>query len=273
MQVGIGGGKASSGGDGLVEGGVDASRFRIDQPGQCSHVGGFQLGERAVLDQLFGNLVIRRQVFQHAIVRGKSALGLFAGRQLLLFKEQLCQLLGGIDVDLISGVGVDFFGEGFQLQVDGAGDFPQHGDVQPDAVFLHPLQHRQQGQLDILVEAIQPEGCQPLFIDGVEPEHRPGVFRGVGAGGLHIHEVEAGLALFVEQAGDGDHLVPQFGQSAVVQRIHIGAGIEQIGCQHGVPDGVGDRPAVAVEHDEVIFEVVPQDQLAVQSLFQPGQGV
>ena len=58
LQVGIGGGEPPGARHGLVERSVQAAGFRLDEFGQRVNVSGFQLGARAVFDDLARQIVL-----------------------------------------------------------------------------------------------------------------------------------------------------------------------------------------------------------------------
>ena len=76
LQIGFGGAEPPGGGDGILEGGVDAS-VRTDDLAQTVRVGGLQLGELAVLQDMFDDGVLAPQLFQHVGVGGVAGFGLF----------------------------------------------------------------------------------------------------------------------------------------------------------------------------------------------------
>ena len=89
------------------KGGVDPS-VRSDHLAQTVSIGGFQLGELAVLQDLLDDGVLSPQLLQHLRVGGPPCLGLFHRRQAQTLKEHLAQLLGGIDIEgVLSGQIID----------------------------------------------------------------------------------------------------------------------------------------------------------------------
>ena len=75
LQIGLGGAEPPGGGDGVLEGGVDAP-IGADDLGQAVGVGGFQLGELAVLQDAVNNGVLPPELVQHVGVGGVARLGL-----------------------------------------------------------------------------------------------------------------------------------------------------------------------------------------------------
>ena len=93
MQVWLGGAEPAGAGIGLVEMGVNASVLG-NHLEQTVHIGGFELGKLAVLQNLVDDFVLAAQAFQHLGAGGVAGLGLFAGGQTQLFKEDFSKLLG-----------------------------------------------------------------------------------------------------------------------------------------------------------------------------------
>src|SRR5262249_13699649 len=91
----------------LIEGGVDAARRRMDQARQSVAVRRLELGERAVLDDLGGQLVAEGELLEDVGVGRIARLGLLDRRQLELFEKHLGELLGRADVELAAGQRVD----------------------------------------------------------------------------------------------------------------------------------------------------------------------
>ena len=97
--------------NGLVEFAVNPSVL-TDVGCQAFRIGGIQLCQLAVVQDFLDHRIIRRQFFQYIRCRGITGLCLFASRKLHLFKENLSQLLGGIDIEFMPCLLVNFL---FQL--------------------------------------------------------------------------------------------------------------------------------------------------------------
>ena len=80
---------------------------RVDQRRQRVHVRPLELRQRAVVDDLRGHRVQRRQLFQRVGVRRRAGLGAADDRQRQLAEQHLGQLLGRADVERHAGHGVD----------------------------------------------------------------------------------------------------------------------------------------------------------------------
>ena len=57
LQVGVGRGKPAGVGDRLIVGGMHPAGTRVDKPRQSIGIGGFQLGEAAMLDDESGDFM------------------------------------------------------------------------------------------------------------------------------------------------------------------------------------------------------------------------
>ena len=123
LQVGVGAGEASGGGADLVEGGVDAA-FGVGELGEGVEVGGFEFLELAVLDDEGGDGVVDGELFEDVLGGGDDfAFAVLHGLGEAHFvEEDFAELLGGVDVEAVAGVGVDALGEG----VDGDGEAGGH---------------------------------------------------------------------------------------------------------------------------------------------------
>ena len=141
LEVGLGGGEPPSGGDGVLEAGVDAP-VGGDDFAQAVGVGRFQLGELAVVQNGLDNGVLAPQLLQYLGVGGVAGFCLLHRRQAQLVKENFSQLLGGVDVELLPGQLID---EGLVLLdalsqsfAEGSQSLPIH----QHAGSLHLGQHR-----------------------------------------------------------------------------------------------------------------------------------
>ena len=95
LQVRLGGRQPPGGGDRVLEAGVDAP-VRGNDLFQPLHIGGVELGQLAVFQDLVDDGVLVPQLFQHLGAGGVAGLGLFHRRQAQVLKEDLAQLLGGV---------------------------------------------------------------------------------------------------------------------------------------------------------------------------------
>ena len=97
---------STGGRDGLVKFPVNPS-IGANVSGQPLRIGGVQLGQLAVIQNLSHHRVVVRQLFQHVRSSGIAGLGLFASRKLHLPEQDLSQLLGGVNIKPLSGFLID----------------------------------------------------------------------------------------------------------------------------------------------------------------------
>lgn len=106
LQVRVGGRETSGGGDRLAEGGVDAAvgGDGLDQ----AFDGGAEPGLLAVAEHDHGQVVLglAYQPGERVGVRGVPGLGLLGLRQVQLAEEDLLELLGRAEVELVADGGV-----------------------------------------------------------------------------------------------------------------------------------------------------------------------
>ena len=76
LKVGFSGGQPPSGGHRILERGAEPP-VRTDDLGQTVHIGGLQLGELAVLQNLVNDGVLAPQLVQHLGIGGPAGFGLF----------------------------------------------------------------------------------------------------------------------------------------------------------------------------------------------------
>ena len=112
LQIGIAAGYTPCGGTGLHKGGMNASGIRVDQLGQGIHIGGFELGQGPMDQDLLGNGIFLGQLCEHRGIRGVAALGLLDGGELPVGEEHLLELFGGVDVELLAAEIVDLLLQG-----------------------------------------------------------------------------------------------------------------------------------------------------------------
>ncbi len=189
LQVGLGGAQPPRGGDQVLEGGVDAAVL-MDLLDEAVGVGGFELGEHPVVLNGGDDGVLVLQLFQDIGIGGIAGLGLFHRGQAQLVKEQFSQLDGRIDVEGGVGVGIDDLLRGRDALGEHLPELLQLGPVDGNAPALHAVEHRTQGQLDLVVEAFH------AVILKLPAKGRVQLPEGFGAGGgipvLHAHPKEGG---------------------------------------------------------------------------------
>ena len=85
LQIGLGGGKPPGGSDGVLEAGVDTS-VRGDDFAKSLYIGGVELGQLPVLQNMDHDLMVGGQLFQYLRIGGIAGLGLFYRGQAQLVK-------------------------------------------------------------------------------------------------------------------------------------------------------------------------------------------
>ena len=175
LEVGLRGGEAPGGGDGVLEGGVDAPIVG-DDLGQPVHIGALELGKLAVVHDDVDDGVFSPQLFQHLHIGGIAGLGLFHRRQAKLLEQDAPQLLGGVDVELLSRQLVDDPHIGLDAPVQHLAKGRQSPAVHQHPRPLHAGQHRTQGEVHLIVELVHAQflqlGGERLIQGGHHP--RPG---------------------------------------------------------------------------------------------------
>src|SRR5207247_3898580 len=94
----------------------------IDEPGQRVRVGALELGEAAMLEDLAGQRLAERQLAQHVGVRRGPGLRASQDRQLELLEEDLRELLGRGDRELLAGQRVDLAREVVEVALELLGE-------------------------------------------------------------------------------------------------------------------------------------------------------
>ena len=159
LQVGVGGGQASRGGDGLVEGGVYVSRGGIDQFGQGIDVCAQQFLQSSVLQYLAHHLVLVAQALQHFlagnVLSGLRLLGL--GIQLEHVEEDFAHLPGRGDVEPLSCQPVYLFLQVHHFLGEVAACLCQPRFVYAYTRLLHACQYAHQGHLHLPEDV--PKAC------------------------------------------------------------------------------------------------------------------
>ena len=162
LQIGLCGADTPGGGNCLIEIGVNPL-VRPDIDSQPVGVSGFQLGQLPVFQDVLYNGRLPGKLFQHIRRRGITCFGLLAPGKLHGIKEYLSQLLGRINIEFHSCLGMDGFLQllyplhqriavGFQF-------LPAH----LHSLMLHIIQHQRQGHLHVTHQLIH-SGFYQLFL-------------------------------------------------------------------------------------------------------------
>ena len=154
LEVRVRRGEPAGRGHGLVERGVEAAvgghqgRQRVD-------VRRAQLGVDPPFEQLVDHRMGRAQVLEDRRVGRVAGLGPLALGQVELEEQDLLELLGTAEIELVPDVDVDLRLEPRDLGGELGGEDPEGVEVERDAGRLHPGQDRDQRQLDLGIEAIE----------------------------------------------------------------------------------------------------------------------
>ena len=116
---------------------------------QSLHIGGVQLGELAVVQHRPHDLVLGAQLLQHVHIGGPARLGFLHRGQAQLVEQDVPQLLGGEDVELLPRQAVDLRLQGVDARLELPAEVGQGLGVHQHPRPLHPGQHRAQGQLNV----------------------------------------------------------------------------------------------------------------------------
>src|SRR5947199_54105 len=109
-----------------------------------------------MLEDLAGQRVAERQLAQHVGVRRGPGLRASQDRQLELLEEDLRELLGRGDRELLAGQRVDLAREVVEVALELFGEGLEPGRIHADARPLHLGEHRHQRPLDLLVDVHEP---------------------------------------------------------------------------------------------------------------------
>jgi hypothetical protein len=143
------------------------------EPGQGLDVRAPQLGVEPPVEQLAHRRVSRAQLLEDGRVGRVAGLRPLARGQIELVEEDLLQLLGAPEVELVAHVGVDLPLQAGQLGLELAVEGSEGDEVQGDAGRLHPGQDRDEGQLELREEAAEAlllEGSREGRADGQRGE-------------------------------------------------------------------------------------------------------
>ena len=228
---------------------------------QSLHIGGVQLGELAVVQHRPHDLVLGAQLFQHVHVGGPARLGFLHRGQAQLVKEDMAQLLGGEDVELLPGQPVDLRLERVDAQLELPAEVGQGLGVHQHARPLHPGQHRAQGKFNVRQDGQQAELLQFRLKQPVKHLDPGGV---LVPGGLGLETiVQQGEGRLVLVGGGLLHLLLEVGHHQLAQLVAPGGGVEKV------------RRQLRVEHEALRLDPLVQQGAAqllrpVSHLVYPG---
>lgn len=227
--------RASRRRDGHLEVRVDApvGRDLLEQP-VC--IGGLELREHAVVEDLVDDRVLAAQLFEHGGIRAPAGLGLFSGREHELIKQHMAELLRRLDVERLARAGPDALLQLLDGACEALAEIIQRLAVHEKARVLHARQHRAQRQLNVRIKRQHAERVH-LF-----PQHRL-----QRPDGLHIRRFPAEVRLRKTR-----------------QVVASGRGIEQVGRQRRVKHKSVRRQALGEQRAHEVFDVVPRFVHAVR---------
>ena len=172
------------------------------------HVGGFQLGDLAVLQNVLNDGVVLFQLIQYLGRGGVARFGLLVGGEHESLEKDLAQLLGGIDVEGLARVGKDA-----ALQIGGVG--VQYQAVLVNGIAIH---------LEADALHIEEDGGQGHFHIS-EHAQLPGLFQ----------LCDEGIAQgFVATDGISRESIAQISHGDTVRIKATQARIEGVGGQHDI---------------------------------------
>ena len=180
LEVRIRRGQAAGGGDRLVERGVHAPVARA-QARQRVDVGRLDLGELAVAQDERRHLVLGGQLLEHTRVGGVAALVLLARLEAEHLEQDVRELLGRVEVELLPRDPVDARGQPVELALRGLAEALEVRGVDGGARALHDREHRDERQVDVAV------GCQrPVALERALERFGETARRGGLGGGEHV---------------------------------------------------------------------------------------
>src|SRR5580704_14700553 len=139
LQVGVGGGQASSGGAGLIESGMETPGGWTEQCGKSIDVGRFELRELAELEHEARDFVIGGQALEH-IDGGRDGFPfavLHGLGQVEFVEEDVAELARRVDVEFEAAMAVDLPGLGVDFPPQARGHAGQGRGVDLHSGFFH----------------------------------------------------------------------------------------------------------------------------------------
>ena len=160
-------------GDGLVERRMQPAGDRIEQQRQRLDVGAAQLGVVAPLEDLVDRRVGGAQVLEHAGVGRVARLRAPAAGQVELVEQDLLELLGAADGELVADVHEDLLLQPRDLLGEGLRQAGQRLTVDGHAGRLHLGEHRDQRQLDLVEHRAERRLFVEVLLEGLAGSRRP----------------------------------------------------------------------------------------------------
>ena len=164
----------------------------MDAPVGCAHagqrvdVGRLDFGELAVAQDERGQLVNLGELLEHLRVGGISALRLLLRRQAQDLEQDMTELFGRVDVELLAGKLDDPRAQGIDVALRALADLVEVRDVDRGARALHRGKHRDKRQIDLGVCAHQSVVFERAGKRLLERARRRGEHAGALLVGLHL---------------------------------------------------------------------------------------
>ena len=215
--------------DGHLEVRVDApvGRDLLEQP---VGIGGLELRERAVIEDLLDDRVLAAQLVEHGGIRAPAGLGLFPGRKHEPLEENSAELLRRLDVERLARERPDALLELLDAAREALAEVVQRLAVDQKARLLHARQHRTQRQLNVRKERQHSLRVHFLLQHRLQ---RPD--------GLHVRQLLAKIRLREPR-----------------QVVASGRGVEQVGRQRRVEHEAVRRQSLVEQRAHEVFDVVPR---------------
>ncbi|VTR68523.1 hypothetical protein DESC_710019 [Desulfosarcina cetonica] len=248
LQVGIAAAQPAGGRHGLVEGGVDAARFRMDQLQEGVGIGRFQFGQGAMAQDQGRQFMAAGQGREDFHVGGVAGLllGFLLHRQFEFLEENGTQLLGGVDIEGLSGQGMDVAFQLLQLPGKGFGQLVQLVPVHADTRHFHFQQYRHKGHLHRVHELGQSVRFQLRDEHFIGRQGDVGILAGVGNRLFNEDLVEGDRVFaFPGNLFVADVFVAEVVQGNLIQAMGAFARIEQVRGDHRVESHTGQVHVVA----------------------------
>ena len=218
LEVRVGRRQATGRGDRLVEGRVEPpvgghqGRQRLD-------VGRAQLRVDAPLEQLVDHRVRRPELLEDRRVGRVAGLRALALRQVQLEEEDLLELLGAAEVELVADVDVDLLLEAGRLRGELPVEDGERLEVEGHADRLHPREHRDQRQLDVAEQPVELDLGQALLERLADGDRR----QRLETGARRRRQLRRRRQDLVEVLGDdvGDGLAAQRGVEDVGRDLRV----------------------------------------------------
>ncbi len=151
LQVRIARGEPACGGDGLVEGAVNAAGRRIDQRRQRIHVRRLELREATEVEDLLRQRMLASETREHVYVGRQTGLAAAdsARRDLQLLEQHFAKLRRRVDVEFAAGERVNLGEQCAQARVELGAHRRQPLRIDSYAAKLHAREHGDQRHLDL----------------------------------------------------------------------------------------------------------------------------